>query len=670
MTEEAIKSKIESLRSELNRHNHLYYIDDQPELSDRAFDTLMQELMDLEKAYPIFFHSNSPSQRVGGAVTKSFDNVTHQRPMLSLGNTYSIEELTEFIVRVEKSLGSSPEFICELKYDGAAISLVYEEGKFVRAVTRGDGLKGDDITVNVRTIGSIPLQLKGDDFPSILEVRGEIFMPLEGFRKMNEERVEMGLEAFANPRNSASGSLKMQDSAEVAKRPLDCYVYAVQTELNARSSHWENLNECAKWGLKVPQEPMRKRCLGLNDIQDFIAHWDQNRSNLPFDVDGVVIKVNAIPLQEELGFTAKSPRWAIAYKFETERAESQLESIQYQIGRTGAITPVANLSPVQLAGTTVKRASLHNADQIEKLGLHFKDYVFVEKGGEIIPKIVGVNLEKRRVQAEKVHYITHCPECSTELIREEGEAQHYCSNAFHCKPQILGRLEHFISRKAMDIEGMGPETLDLLLSNDLIENLADLYILSKEDLLPLDRVGQKMADNIIEGIAQSKKQPFERLLFGLGIRYVGETVSKKLAKALHSMEALQKASKEELLLVEEIGDRIADSLIQFFGNEENRKLIERLKKEGLQMQAIKQEGTTETLKGLSIVVSGSFEQFSRDSIKAEIEKHGGKLSSSISSKTSIVLAGSDMGPAKRKKAEDLKIRIISEADFIQLIDQA
>ncbi len=667
MTKEKIQLEIERLRKELERHNILYYTNDRPEISDREFDVLLENLIQLEKNNPEFFDPNSPSQRVGGSISKSFETVFHQRPMLSLGNTYSLEELGEFTSRVEKSLGSFPEFVCELKYDGAAISLLYEKGQLSKGITRGDGMKGDDITVNIRTIHNIPLKLKGENIPDILEVRGEIFMPLEGFQKMNEERLEMGLEPFANPRNSASGSLKMQDSSEVAKRPLDCFIYALQTNLDFSQSHWENLQYCEALGFKVPSGDMRRSCQNLKEIEEFITLWDVQRSQLPFDVDGVVIKVNQLALQDELGFTAKSPRWAIAYKFETERAETVLETIEYQVGRTGAITPVANLLSVQLAGTTVKRASLHNADQIRKLGLHYSDSVFVEKGGEIIPKIVGVNLQKRQSDAKEVQYISHCPECATELIREEGEAQHYCPNTFNCKPQILGRLEHFISRKAMDIEGIGPETLDLLLSNQLISNIADLYTLNEAELLQLDRVGQKLAGNILDGIEQSKLQSFEKVLFGLGIRYVGETVSKKLARAFKSMDGLIAADKESLLQVDEIGERIADSLIRFLHAQYNLELIERLKSYGLQMRIEEQEGASDLLKGKSIVVSGTFEHFSRDSIKLEIEKHGGKVSSSVSSKTSFIIAGSDMGPAKRQKAGSLNVEILNEEDFIKMI---
>ncbi len=667
MTTENGKLEIEQLRKEVERHNTLYYNNTSPEISDKEFDVLLDKLIELEKRFPEFFDPNSPSQRVGGSVSKSFQTVFHQRPMLSLGNTYSIEELLDFTSRVEKSLGSFPEFVCELKYDGAAISLLYKNGQLVKAVTRGDGLKGDDITVNIRTIQSIPLKLNGNKIPDFLEVRGEIFMPREGFQRMNQERVELGLEAFANPRNSAAGSLKMQDSAEVAKRPLDCFIYSVQTDLDFTHSHWENLLYCEQLGFKVPNNTMRSLCNDVEQLESFIRYWDGKRNSLPFDVDGVVVKVNEIQLQDELGSTAKAPRWAIAYKFETERAESTLESIEYQVGRTGAITPVANLSPVQLAGTTVKRASLHNADQIKKLGLHYLDSVFVEKGGEIIPKIVGVNLKRRNPNTTEVEYITHCPVCATELIREEGEAQHYCPNSTLCRPQILGRLEHYISRKAMDIEGIGPETLDLLLSNGLISTVSDLYTLKEADLLKLERVGQKLAGNILDGIEKSKGQAFEKVLFGLGIRFVGETVSKKLARAFKSMDNLISAEKESLLLVDEIGDRIADSLLQFFKNSDNLRIIEELKIHGLQMNVEEQEGASEVLKGLSIVVSGSFEQFSRDSIKSEIEKHGGKVSSSVSSKTSFIIAGSDMGPAKRKKAENLNVEIITEEDFIKMI---
>ena len=667
MTTDEARVRIEQLRKELEAHNHSYYQLDAPTISDREFDELMRSLSDLESQYPQFDDPLSPSRRVGGQITKDFPTIQHKRPMLSLGNTYSKEELTDFLNRTEKSIGYFPAFVCELKYDGAAISIHYRNGQFERAVTRGDGQQGDEISANVKTIGSVPLRLSGSGFPDEFEVRGEIFMTKDGFLKMNEERQQAGLEPFANPRNSASGSLKMQDSREVAKRPLDCFLYYVLSEQLSHSSHWENLASAAKWGFKVPTEDMKLRAETADDIMRFIEHWDLKRHDLPFEVDGVVIKVDAYALQEELGATAKSPRWAIAYKFQAEEARTRLNEVRYQVGRTGAITPVAELEPVLLAGTVVKRASLHNADQIAKLGLHIGDQVLVEKGGEIIPKITAVVLEERPLMASAVHFIEQCPDCGTTLIRKEGEAQHYCPNDQGCPAQLKGRIEHFISRKAMDIEHMGPETVDLLVDKGMISRSADLYRLRAEELLALDRTGEKSVENLLSSLQRSREQDFERVLFALGIRYVGETVAKKLARHFKHIDRLAAASLEELTAVDEIGTRIAESVRQFFEDPAQQELVEDLKSAGLQMEVRLAEGSSDKLSGKTFVVSGSFEHFSRSGIKAEIEKHGGRVASSVSSKTDFLLAGSDMGPAKKKKAEANGVAIISEQGFMEML---
>ena len=667
MTTDEARVRIEQLRKELEAHNHSYYQLDAPTISDREFDELMRSLSDLESQYPQFDDPLSPSRRVGGQITKDFPTIQHKRPMLSLGNTYSKEELTDFLNRTEKSIGYFPAFVCELKYDGAAISIHYRNGQFERAVTRGDGQQGDEISANVKTIGSVPLRLSGSGFPDEFEVRGEIFMTKDGFLKMNEERQQAGLEPFANPRNSASGSLKMQDSREVAKRPLDCFLYYVLSEQLSHSSHWENLASAAQWGFKVPTADMKLRAETADDIMRFIEHWDLKRHDLPFEVDGVVIKVDAYPLQEELGATAKSPRWAIAYKFQAEEARTRLNEVRYQVGRTGAITPVAELEPVLLAGTVVKRASLHNADQIAKLGLHIGDQVLVEKGGEIIPKITAVVLEERPLMASAVHFIEQCPDCGTTLIRKEGEAQHYCPNDQGCPAQLKGRIEHFISRKAMDIEHMGPETVDLLVDKGMISRSADLYRLRAEELLALDRTGEKSVENLLSSLQRSREQDFERVLFALGIRYVGETVAKKLTRHFKHIDRLAAASLEELTAVDEIGMRIAESVRQFFEDPAQQELVKDLKSAGLQMEVRLAEGSSDKLSGKTFVVSGSFEHFSRSGIKAEIEKHGGRVASSVSSKTDFLLAGSDMGPAKKKKAEANGVAIISEQGFMEML---
>lgn len=669
MTKDQAKASIEALSKELMHHNHQYYVLDQPEISDYDFDMKLKELQKLEEQFPEFKVATSPTQRVGGEITKNFETVKHKYPMLSLANTYSKEELEDFLKRIDKSINEPVEFVCELKYDGAAIGITYKNGVLARAVTRGDGTQGDDITANVRTIRSVPLQLQGTDFPEELEIRGEIFMLLEGFAKLNQQRIEDGEEPFANPRNTASGTLKMQDSSIVASRALDCFLYYILTDDRLFDNHFESMQKAVEWGFKVP--PAEKKYIAkaknIDEIFEFINYWEEHRHELPFEIDGIVIKVNDYAQQEKLGTTAKSPRWAISYKYKAEQVSTKLNSITYQVGRTGAITPVANLEPVLLAGTTVKRASLHNADQIEKLDLHVGDHVFVEKGGEIIPKVVGVDFEKRSPETAGVEYATHCPECGTGLIRKEGEAQHYCPNDDGCPPQIKGRIQHFISRKAMDIEGMGGETVDQFVNEGLIANYADLYDLQKEQLLPLDRMAEKSAQNIIDGIEASKAIPFERVLFALGIRYVGETVAKKLARHFGNIDSLMQASVEELTNVDEIGQRIAESVTAFFADPAKVEAVERLKTKGLQFEVQQQEGASNKLDGLTIVISGNFERYSRKEIKELIEKHGGKNTGSVSGKTDLIIAGEGMGPSKRKKAEDVGVKIIDENEFAEMI---
>ena len=663
-----IQDTIQQLRSELDQHNYNYYVLDQPQISDFEFDQKLKELQALEVAHPEFFDSNSPTQRVGGAVTKNFQTVVHDYRMYSLDNSYSKEDVVDWETRIQKVLGNVPiEYTCELKYDGASISITYENGQLSRAVTRGDGVQGDDVTNNIKTIKSIPLQLKGN-YPAHFAIRGEIILPFAGFEKMNQELIEIGETPYANPRNTASGSLKLQDSAEVAKRPLDCLLYSLVGNNLPFQSQFEGLQAARDWGFKAPKEA--KLAKNLDEVFEFIAYWDVHRHELPYETDGVVIKVNALSYQEELGYTAKSPRWAIAYKFKSEQVSTKLNSISYQVGRTGAITPVANLEPVQLAGTVVKRASLHNADQIEKLDIRIGDTVFVEKGGEIIPKIIAVDFEKRPEQSEVTHYITNCPECQTALVRSEGEANHYCPNFYGCPPQIIGRIQHFISRKAMDIEGLGGETVALLYNNGLVHNYADLYDLTVEQVLPLDRMAQKSAENLVNGVAKSKQIPFESVLFALGIRFVGETVAKKLAKHYKTISALEQATLEDLILVDEIGERIAKSVIEFFENEENLEIIERLKSKGVQMEIVEKVNPNATTKflGKTFVVSGVFEQFSRDDLKKAIEDNGGKVGSSISSKTDYVVAGDNMGPSKLEKATKLGVAIVSEQDFINMLE--
>ena len=661
-----MKEKIQQLRDELNQHNYNYYVLDTPTISDYEFDQKLKELQVLEQAHPEFYDENSPTVRVGGSITKNFPTIVHEYRMYSLDNSYSKEDIEEWEQRIIKTLGTDDiSFTCELKYDGASIDLLYEDGKLKQATTRGDGIQGDDITANVRTIGSVPLQLRGD-YPQRFYIRGEIVMPKKAFERLNQERVAAGEDPFMNPRNTASGSLKLQDTAEVAKRGLDCLLYFLVGDTGI-ATQFESLEKAREWGFKVPN--YSRLCHSTQEVMDFINEWDTKRHTLPYETDGVVIKVNNVAQQQELGYTSKSPRWAMAYKYKAEQVDTQLESISYQVGRTGAITPVANLKPVLLAGTIVKRASLHNADQIEKLDIHIGDWVYVEKGGEIIPKIVGVNLDKREPDAVPVNYITHCPECDTELVRNEGEAQHYCPNTYHCPPQITGKIQHFISRKAMDIEGLGEETVELLFRSGVIENYADLYEITVEKLLPLERMAKKSAENIVKGIEKSKEVPFERVLFALGIRYVGETVAKKLARHYKNITALENTTVEQLVEVDEIGNQIATSVVNFFQEEYNKELINRLKEYGLQFElsAEATAGQTDTLKGKTFVVSGVFSLYSRDELKALIEQHGGKVGSSISSKTDYVIAGDKMGPSKREKAESLGVKIIDEVAFQSLI---
>ena len=662
-----IQQQIQSLREELNQHNYNYYVLDNASISDYDFDIKLKELVQLETENPQFFDANSPTQRVGGAITKNFDTVTHKNRMYSLDNSYSKEDLLDWEKRIQKMLGTDEiEYTCELKYDGASINLTFENGQFVKAVTRGDGFQGDDVTTNIRTIKSIPLTPKGD-FVTDFEMRGEIILPLEGFSKMNEARAVNGEEAYKNPRNTASGSLKLQDSLEVAKRPLDCLLYQVVTDERKYKTHFESLENARKVGFKVPKTIALAKT--IDAVFEFVNHWDSKRNDLPYETDGIVIKVNNLQQQEELGYTAKAPRWAIAYKFKAEQVATVLHEITYQVGRTGAITPVANLEPVQLAGTVVKRASLHNADQIEKLDIRIHDTVFVEKGGEIIPKIIAVDFAKRPDSSGPTIYATNCPECNSELIRTEGDAKHYCPNEFGCAPQITGRIQHFISRKAMDIDGLGGETVDLLRKEGLVQNYADLYDLQVEQIIPLERMAEKSAQNMIAGIEKSKEIPFEKVLFALGIRFVGETVAKKLAKHFKSIDNLMVADFETLILVDEIGDRIAQSILDFSNDLGNIQLIDKLKLSGVQLEVSAEslENQTDKLQGNIFVVSGVFHQMSRNELKKAIEDNGGKVSSSISKKTTYIVAGDNMGPSKLAKAETLGIAIISEQNFIDMI---
>ena len=657
-----------ALRKELELHNYNYYVLDKPTISDFEFEAKLKELQQLEEQNPQLFDENTPTQRVGGAITKNFETTKHKFRMYSLDNSYSKEDLLDWEKRCQKVLGDVHlEYVCELKYDGASISITYENGVLKKAVTRGDGFQGDDVTNNIRTIKSVPLKLKGN-YPDFFEIRGEIVLPFEGFEKMNQELIEIGETPYSNPRNTASGSLKLQDSAEVAKRPLECLLYTIITDDKVVDTQFEGLELARNLGFKVPEQS--KHVKNIDEVFEFINYWDTHRHNLPYETDGVVVKVNEVFQQEELGYTAKSPRWAMAYKFKAEQVSTVLNSISYQVGRTGSITPVANLEPVQLAGTIVKRASLHNADQIEKLDIRINDTVFVEKGGEIIPKIISVDLSKRKPDSEKINYITHCPECQTELVRTEGEANHYCPNFYGCPPQIIGRIQHFISRKAMDIDGLGGETVALLFNAGLINDYADLYDLTKEQILPLERMAEKSADNLIKGVADSKKIPFESVLYALGIRYVGETVAKKLAKHYKNIDAIAHATLLDLMLVDEIGEKIAQSVVAFFENKTNVQIINRLKIKGIQLEMNEKNSTfiSNVLENKIFVVSGVFELYSRDELKKAIEDHGGKVGSSISSKTNYVIAGDNMGPAKLEKANKLGITIINEKEFNKLIN--
>ena len=662
-----VKEKIDQLRADLHRHNYNYYVLNAPEISDKEFDDRMRELQELEKEHPEYQDDNSPTMRVGSDLNKNFTQVAHKYPMLSLGNTYSESEVTDFYDRVKKALNEDFEICCELKYDGTSISLTYENGKLVRAVTRGDGEKGDDVTDNVKTIRTIPLVLHGS-YPESFEIRGEILMPWEVFEELNLEKEAREEPLFANPRNAASGTLKLQNSAIVASRKLDAYLYYLLGEELPCDGHYENLQAAAGWGFKTSEH--MKKAHSLEEVFEYIRYWDTERKNLPVATDGIVLKVNSMRQQKNLGFTTKSPRWAIAYKFQAERALTRLNKVTYQVGRTGAVTPVANLDPVQLSGTIVKRASLHNADIIEGLDLHIGDMVYVEKGGEIIPKITGVDKDARSMLiGEKVKFITHCPECGSKLIRYEGEAAHYCPNETSCPPQIKGKIEHFISRKAMNIDGLGPETVDMFYRLGLIKNTADLYQLTVDDIKNLDRMGEKSAENIIKGIEASKEVPFERVLFALGIRFVGETVAKKIAKSFNDIDELENANLEKLINIDEIGEKIAQSILTYFANPLNRELIERLKSTGLQLYRREEDlsGYTDKLAGQSIVISGVFTHHSRDEYKELIEKNGGKNVGSISAKTSFILAGENMGPAKLEKAHKLGIKLMSEDEFLTLI---
>ena len=660
--------RIYQLREELHTHNYNYYVLNSPTISDIEFDRMMRELQDLEAKYPETYDENSPTMRVGSDINKDFVQVEHKYPMLSLGNTYSEEEVTDFYERVRKSLNEDFEICCEMKFDGTSISLTYENGKLVRAVTRGDGVKGDDVTNNVKTIRTIPLVLKGDNYPKEFEIRGEILMPWEVFEKLNKEREAREEPLFANPRNAASGTLKQQNSAVVASRKLDAYLYYLLGDNLPCDGHYENLQEARKWGFKISDTTRKVKT--LQEVFEFIKYWDTERKNLPVATDGIVLKVNSLRQQKNLGYTAKSPRWAIAYKFQAEKALTKLQKVTYQVGRTGAITPVANLDPVQLSGTIVKRASLHNADIIESLDLHEGDMVYVEKGGEIIPKITGVDIDSRTPGSKPVKFITHCPECGEPLTRFDDEAAHYCTNEDSCPPQIKGKIEHFISRKAMNIEGLGPETVDLFYQEGMINNAADLYNLREQEIARLERFGEKSAQNIMAGLEASRQVSFERVLFALGIRFVGETVAKKLARSIKNIDALMAATKEELTAIDEIGEKIAESIIHFFSSEKNRELVTRLKDAGLKMEMEAEEtaAVSNILEGQSIVISGVFAVHSRDEYKDIIEKHGGKNVGSISKKTSFILAGENMGPSKLEKAQKLGIKIMDEKEFLSLIE--
>lgn len=664
------KNRIESFSSEIKQHNYNYYVLAMPSISDFDFDKKLEELIQLEKQFPEFADPDSPTQQVGGFITKEFVTVKHKWPMLSLGNTYNEQELLDFDQRIRKAIGDNFEYVCELKFDGLSMSLTYEQGKLVRAVTRGDGVQGDDVTANVRTINTIPKKLHQGDYPEHFEIRGEVFMHLKAFERLNNERVENGETPYANPRNFASGTIKMQDSAEVAKRPLDCFLYFLYTDKLLFQTHWQSLQAVKSWGFQVNEHS--KLCTNINGVFEFIKEWDKKRFGLSYDTDGIVIKVNSYAQQQELGFTAKSPRWAIAYKFKAEQAETELLSVSYQVGRTGAVTPVANLKPVLLAGTTVKRATLHNADEIEKrLKLHTGDLVYVEKGGEIIPKITGVNLDKRQPGAEPIAYITNCPACGTPLERKDGEAAFYCPNDEGCPPQIVGKMQHFIDRKAMNIDGLGDETIETLYQKGFIRHISDIYSLKdySDDLKKMDRFGERSITNMLEGIEKSKQMPFDKVLFGLGIRYVGATVAKKLAVHFKNVDNLAAASYDELIAAEEIGERIAISILEYFRDERHKEEIDKLKAHGLQFVTEEKEVNlaSETLSGKTFIISGVFAKYSRDELTHIIEQNGGKIVSSISAKLNYLVAGDNMGPAKLEKATKLNIPIITDDDLLGMI---
>ena len=666
-----VKNQIDALVLDLKQHNINYYVLAMPSISDYDFDQKLKQLEALEKSHPEFLNPDSPTQKIGGEITKNFKTIVHKWPLMSLGNTYNEQDLINFDQRVKKAIGDNFEYVCELKFDGLSMSIAYEYGKLLKAVTRGDGTKGDEVTTNVKTIRTIPTQIKGDKIPSYFEIRGEVFMHKAAFLRLNEERIESGEIAYANPRNFASGTIKMQDSAEVAKRPLDCFLYFLYSDENPFKTHWESLQAVKKWGFKISEES--KLCFNIQEVLAFIADWEEKRFHLSYDIDGIVIKVNSYAQQEELGFTAKSPRWAISYKYKAQEVETVLEKVSYQVGRTGAVTPVANLKPVLLAGTTVKRATLHNANEIERLDLHENDTVLVEKGGEIIPKIIRVNLDKRHSGAQKINYLQNCPECGTKLIRKEGEAVHYCPNDEACPPQITGKLQHFISRKAMNIEGIGAETVDAFYQKGLLRHISDIYELKhrENELKKLERFGEKSIVNLVEGVEKSKQMPFEKVLFGLGIRYVGATVSKKLTQHFKNIDNLMQASFEELIAANEIGERIAQSILEYFSVETHRHEIATLKTHGLNFEIEEKEIVLQSdkLSGKTFIISGVFEKFSRDALKDLIEANGGKILSSISAKLNYLVVGENVGPSKLEKAQKLNIPMINEYELVGLIEE-
>ncbi|WCT11245.1 NAD-dependent DNA ligase LigA [Mucilaginibacter jinjuensis] len=663
------KQQIDALTAELRQHTYNYYVLAQPTISDYDFDKKLEHLAELEKQFPEFLEPDSPTQLIGGEITKEFKTVRHRWPMLSLGNTYNEQELLDFDQRIKKAIGDNFEYVCELKFDGLSMSITYEHGKLVRAVTRGNGVEGDEVTTNVKTIHSIPKKLGAGDYPDMFEIRGEVFMHRKAFERLNDERIEAGEVPYANPRNFASGTMKLQDSGEVAKRPLDCFLYFLYTEKVLFKTHWESLQAAKSWGFHVSEHS--KLCGNISEVLDFINYWEEKRFDLSFDIDGIVIKVNNYNQQEELGFTAKVPRWAIAYKYKAEQVETVLESVVYNVGRTGAVTPVANLKPVQLAGTTVKRATLHNANQILLLDLHEGDSVYVEKGGEIIPKIISVNPAKRKPDAPAIEYVTHCPACGTLLERKEGEAAFYCPNDEGCPPQIVSKMQHYVGRRAMNIDGLGDETIETLYQKGYIKHISDIYELHNkyDELKTMDRFGEKSIRNMLDGIEKSKQMPFEKVLFGLGIRYIGETVAKKLVAYFKTIDRLMAASLEELVAVDEIGERIAQSLIEYFGGEKHREEIAKLQSQGLQFVSEEKEVVlaSESLSGKSFIISGVFEKYSRDELKDIIEQNGGKILSSISAKLNYLVAGDNMGPAKLEKANKLNIPIISDEELLGMI---